>query len=91
MSPGVEIDQSTMVLTTTSQADFERKEIYKDYVNIIREQLEDGIVEPAPVAATWKEFYFPRKPLVELTAEITKLRIVYDASAKGHSLSTLPK
>ena len=30
-----------------------------------------------------KEFYIPHKPIIKNSAESTKLRIVYDASAKG--------
>ena len=128
MSPGVEFDQSTMLLTTTSQADverlcrldvlgledtsekdprpvndefketltrseegwyetsppwksnhsklptneqgsqrrlrnlvkrLERKGIYEEYNSIIQDQLEKGIVEPAPLIATGKEFMSP--------------------------------
>ena len=121
MSPGVEFDQSTMLLTTTSQADFERlcrlgledtsekhrrpvydefketltrseegwyetslpwksnhpklptngqgsqrrlgnllkwlerKGIYEEYNSIIQDQLEKGIVKPAPLIATEKK------------------------------------
>ena len=29
-----------------------------------------------------REFYIPHKPVVQATAESTKLRIVYDASAR---------
>ena len=31
-----------------------------------------------------REFYIPHKPVVRETAESTKLRIVYDASARAH-------
>ena len=151
MSPGVEFDKSTMLLTQTSQADFEklcrldvlgiadssehdqttvykdfkenltrdstgwyeanlpwkpnhpplptnesgsrrrldnlikrlkRKNIYKQYDEIIQDQLEKGIVEPAPPKVSGKEFYIPHKGVEKQMAETTKLRIVYDASAK---------
>ncbi|XP_028413930.1 uncharacterized protein LOC114536783 [Dendronephthya gigantea] len=151
MSPGIELDQNTMLLTTTSQNDFERlcrldvlgledpteegsqaiyddfkdeltrdkegwyetslpwkshhphlpsnergsirrlnnlvkrlekRGIYKEYNDIIQDQLVKGIVEPAPATAKGKEFYIPHKPVVKETAETTKLRVVYDASAK---------
>lgn len=50
---------------------------------IIREQMEDNIVEAAPENATGKEFYISHKAVVRETAETTKMRIVYDASAKA--------
>ena len=50
--------------------------------SIIQEQLQDGVVEPAPDVATGKEFYIPHKGVTRENAESTKLRIVDDASAK---------
>ena len=47
-----------------------------------RYQLKQGIIEPAPTEVTGKEFYIPHKGIVKHSAETTKLRIVYDASAK---------
>ena len=60
----------------------ERNGTYREYDNIIQEQLQDGIVERAPRECTEKEFYIPHKEIVRKSAETTKLRIVYDASAK---------
>ncbi|XP_022781218.1 uncharacterized protein LOC111322405 [Stylophora pistillata] len=40
------------------------------------------IVEPAPDIPTGKEYYIPHKGVVRENAESTKLRIVYDASAR---------
>ena len=54
-----------------------------DYA-IIKEQLQEGIIEEAPPAATGQEFYIPHKAVVRESAETTKMRIVYDASAKAH-------
>ena len=55
-----------------------------DYDAIIKEQLQEGIIEEAPLAATGQEFYIPHKAVVRESAETTKLRIVHDASAKAH-------
>ncbi len=60
----------------------ERKGTYRDYDNVIQEQLRDGIIEAAPKESAKKEFYIPHKEIVKKSAETTKLRIVYDASAK---------
>jgi hypothetical protein len=164
MSPGVEFDKNTMLLTQTSQADFEnlcrldvlgladssendqdvvyddfkenlmrnqagwyetnlpwktnhpdlptnetgsrrrlnnlvkrleRNGTYQRYDDIIQDQLEQKIIELAPAEVTGKEFYIPHKGIVRQSAQTTKLRIVYDASARGYPdilpKDTLPK
>jgi hypothetical protein len=55
---------------------------YDHYNDIITQQLEDGVIELAPQEASDNKFYIPHKAVVKNTAETTKLRIVYDASAK---------
>ena len=52
------------------------------YDEIIQSQLTEGIVEEAEDKPSEKTFYIPHKPVIKETAETTKLRIVYDASAK---------
>lgn len=54
-----------------------------DYNAVIQEQLAEGIVERAPNSVEGREFYIPHKGVVRETAESTKLRIVYDASARA--------
>lgn len=55
------------------------------YDAVIREQLEEGVVERPPSEAMGKEFYLPHQALVRENAETTKLRVVYDASAHAHN------
>ena len=55
----------------------------EDYNAVIQEQLIEGIVERAPNSVVGREFYIPHKGVVRETAESTKLRIVYDASARA--------
>ena len=50
---------------------------------MIQEQLIEGIVERAPNSVVGREFYIPHKGVVRETAESTKLRILYDASARA--------
>ncbi len=52
------------------------------YDKVIKDQLEQGIVEQADENPTGREFYIPHKPVVRESAESTKLRAVYDASAR---------
>ncbi|XP_022809935.1 uncharacterized protein LOC111346949 [Stylophora pistillata] len=52
--------------------------------DIIREQLEEGVVEKAPAKVTGKEFYMPHQAVIRENAKSTKLRVVYDASARAY-------
>ena len=56
------------------------------YDQVIQDQIEAGIVKrvSGPVTGS-REFYIPHKPVVRESAETTKLRVVYDASARVHS------
>ena len=59
-----------------------RNNLTSEYDDIIREQLESDVIEPAPTTAQGTEFYIPHKAVVRETAATTKMRIVYDAPAK---------
>ena len=54
------------------------------YSEIIEQQKNEGIVERADGPPLGREFYIPHKPVVREAAQSTKVRIVYDASAKAH-------
>ena len=61
-----------------------RQNLTSAYEEIIEEQREAGMVEKADGHCVGdREFYIPHKPVVRATAESTKLRIVYDASARA--------
>ena len=53
-----------------------------DYDKITKDQIDEGIVEKAERDAEHKEFYLPHKAVIRESAETTKFRIVYDASAR---------
>ena len=56
-----------------------------EYDKIIQEQINEGIIEKVSETKTsekGKEFYLPHRPVIRESAETTKIRIVYDASAK---------
>ena len=56
-----------------------------EYDAVISEQLEQGVVEKAPEKVEGREFCLPHRALAREEAEMTKLRIVYDASSRAHS------
>ena len=61
-----------------------QNDLYEPYAEIIETQKQEGIVEDASSPSVGTEFYIPHKPVVRETAESTKLRIVYDASARAY-------
>ena len=64
-----------------------RKNMLDDYDDVIREQLAEGVVERAPAEVSGREFYLPHRAVVREGAETTKLRVVYDASARAHEMA----
>ena len=56
----------------------------EDYDAIIQQQLEEGVVEETEEPAQVKEFYIPHKAVIRESSETTKMRIVYDASARAY-------
>ena len=60
----------------------ERTKADDQYDAIIKEQREEGVVELAPAEPKGTEFYIPHRAVIRENAETTKLRIVYDASAR---------
>ena len=64
-------------------------EVLKQYDSTIRDQLEKGIIEPAPEETKSTTHYLPHHGVVRSDKTTTKLRVVYDASSKtsGPSLN----
>ena len=63
-------------------------ELKQEYDNIINEQLNEGVVEEAPETPTGhRVYYMPHKPVVRQDAVTTKVRMVFDASAKPNASS----
>ena len=60
----------------------QKDELFEKYDSIIQDQLASGIIEEAPAVSSEKEFYIPHKYVIRKSAESTKMRIVYDASAR---------
>ena len=68
------------------------KDLLREYDELIRNQVALEIVEEVPAnsnPATWKVHYIPHHPVIRRDKETTKVRIVYDASARksGPSLN----
>ena len=62
--------------------------LYQQYDQIIRDQLMEGIVERVRKdEPKGREFYLPHRPVIKETAKTTKVRIVYDASARENDKS----
>ena len=62
-------------------------EKFEKYDHIIKKQLAEGIIERVTSQPNGKEYYIPHKPVIRENAESTKMRIVYDASAKSNCSS----
>ena len=60
-------------------------ELFATYHQINQDQLKEGIVETVPKISNKPEHYISHRPVVREKAEPTKVRIVYDASAKKNS------
>ena len=64
------------------------KKLKEEYGGIIEEQLRAGVIEEAPqIPSGERVFYIPHKPIVKQIAVTTKVRMVFDASAKPQPLT----
>jgi hypothetical protein len=59
-----------------------RSSVTEKYDQIIQEQIQEDIVQSATEKPDEHEFHIPHKPVMRDNADSTKLRRVYDASAK---------
>ena len=60
--------------------------VFKEYNRVIQTQIDDGIVEVVAdpdQSANGRVHYLPHHPVIRKDKETTKLRIVYDASARS--------
>ena len=55
----------------------------KKYDQIIKDQLKEGGVELAHSQPVGREYYMPHRAVIKESAKTTKLRVVYDCSARG--------
>ena len=58
----------------------------QEYHTVLREQIDNGILEPVPEKSTGETVhYIPLQPVIREGAESTKLRIVFDYSASPNA------
>ena len=63
-------------------------EVFKEYHRIIRQQLESGIIEEVKEdVADDRLHYLPHHAVIKRDRETSKVRVVYDASARDNGLS----
>ena len=86
--PGAEVKDNYEIQSKRRLKNVERKlskepKVQEAYKEIVAEQLREGIIEKVqnPLAGE-KVFYMPHKPVYREDAVITKVRMVFDASAK---------
>ena len=91
--PGAILSNTNESLSRKRLENVERKlsrneELRGEYNGIVEEQLRAGIIEEVPQNSTAERvFYMPHKPVVKQSAVTTKVRMVFDASAKSHPLA----
>ena len=91
--PGAELSNTNEMasrkrLENVQQKLRRNKDLKIEYKKIIHEQLEQGRVEKAPEQPTGpRVFTMPHKPVVREETTTTKVRMVFDASAKPHPLA----
>ena len=67
------------------------QDLAQEYSDIIRKQIKDGIIEKVPPSEENSEevFYLPHHGVLHTDKETTKLRIVFDGSAKDQNQCSL--
>ena len=60
-----------------------KNDLYRAYDAVVQEQKEEGVIEQAPQRSGKPEFYIPHRPVIRENAATTKLRVVYDGSARA--------
>ena len=81
--PNSNVEPSRKRLTNVCKKIDRDETLKQDYEEIIEKQLLSGIIEYAPEVPTGERvYYMPHKPVVREEATSTKVRMVFDASAK---------
>ena len=63
----------------------QNQQLKDEYEKIVHEQFKDGVIEKTKESSTSERvFYMPHKPVIKENASTTKVRMVFDASARPH-------
>ena len=81
--PALPNNKQGSIRLTTLEKNFQHRDPTSAYDEVIQGQVLENIVERAPPEISGNEFYIPHMPVVRETATTTRLRIVYDASARA--------
>ena len=66
----------------------QQPKIKEEYEKIVHDQLRDGVVEETEQQSNSERvFYMPHRPVIKESASTTKVRMVFDASARPRPLS----
>ena len=91
--PGAKLTKTNELQSRKRLHNLERKlenkeSLKQEYTKIVEDQLKDEIIEKVPETATGSRIYYmPHKPVVRDSATTTKVRMVFDASARPDSAS----
>ena len=91
--PGAKLTKTNELQSRRKLQNQERKlenkeSLKQEYAKIVEDQLKDEIIEKVPETATGNRIYcMPHKPFVRDSAMTTKVRMVFDASARPDSSS----
>ena len=86
--PGAKLTKTNELQKKSRLQNLERKlenkeSLKQEYTTIVEDQLENEIIEKVPETATGSRVnYVPYKPVVRESATTTKVRMVFDASAR---------
>ena len=92
--PGAKLTKTNELQSRKRLNNLERKlenkeSLKQEYTKIVEDQLQDEIIERVPETATGNRIYYmPHKPVVRDSATTTKVRMVFDASARPDSSSS---
>ena len=91
--PGATLTNTNGAISRKRLENVERKlsrdeKLKGEYGGIIEEQLRAGVIEEATKSPSGKRvFYMPHKPIVKQSTVTTKVRMMFDASAKPQPLT----
>jgi hypothetical protein len=67
----------------------QNQKLKDEYEKIVHEQLKDGVIEKTKESSTSERVFYimPHKAVIKENVSTTKVRMVFDASARSHPTS----